>query len=354
MPVDSISRDLLLWYDDNARVLPWRHPPGCQQKPDPYRVWLAEIMLQQTMVAAVVPYWERFVSRWPDIETLAQADDADVMREWAGLGYYARARALLAASRAIAATGFFPNTAAALRQLPGVGAYTAAAVAAIAFGEAATVVDTNIERLVSRLFAIPALLPAGRPQITAALSPHVPADRPGDFAQALMDLGAGICTPRGPRCLVCPLQHHCAAHAAGNPETYPVKAARRPRPTRQGMAWWIEHGGAVALVRRPPRGLLGGMPALPGTGWAAGQPFHMPFEADWHILPEPVSHGFTHFQLRLSLACTSVDHRPDLIDGSPINWVDCADLPTIGLPTLFARAARAALSHAQEQADACN
>lgn len=349
MPVDSISRDLLPWYDANARALPWRHPPGCTKTPDPYRVWLAEIMLQQTTVAAAGPYWQRFLTRWPTVQELARADQADVMREWAGLGYYARARNLMAAARVVAAQGAFPTTEAALRQLPGVGAYTSAAIAAIAFGEAATVVDANIERVASRLFAIATPLPAAKPQITAALTPHVPTDRPGDFAQALMDLGASICTPRSPRCLVCPLRQHCTAHAAGNPEDYPVKAAQPVRPTKIGIAWWIEHAGAVALIRRPPRGLLGGMPAFPGTGWAVDQPFHMPFEADWRILPEPVSHGFTHFELRLSLACTTVRHRLNDIDGSPISWTSRSGLTTVGLPTLYARAAQAVLHHLSEQ-----
>jgi len=352
MPVDSISRDLLRWYDGNARALPWRHPPGCPETPDPYRVWLAEIMLQQTTVAAAGPYWLGFLARWPTVRTLAQAEDSEVMREWAGLGYYARARNLLAAARAVAASGAFPSTESALRQLPGVGAYTAAAIAAIAFGETATVVDANIERVVSRLFAIATPLPSAKPQITATLTPHVPTDRPGDFAQALMDLGATICTPRSPHCLACPLRQHCTAHAAGNPEAYPVKFAKRPRPTRQGMAWWIEQGGAVALIRRPPRGLLGGMPALPGTGWAVNQPFHLPFEADWRILPEPVSHGFTHFELRLSLACATVPQRLDQIDGHPIDWTSRRDIATIGLPTLYVRAAQAALRHSLEQASA--
>ncbi len=349
MPVDSISRDILRWYEKNARALPWRHPPGCTQAPDPYRVWLAEIMLQQTTVAAAGPYWLRFLGRWPTVQALAKADDADVMREWAGLGYYARARNLLAAARAISAAGAFPSTEADLRQLPGIGAYTAAAIAAIAFGEPATVIDANIERVVSRLFAIATPLPAAKAPISAALAPHVPRDRPGDFAQALMDLGATTCTPRNPRCLACPLSPHCAAHANGNPDAYPVKAAKRLRPKKQGLAWWIEHGDDIALIRRPPRGLLGGMPALPGTGWATDQPFHMPFEAEWRILPEPVSHGFTHFELRLSVACTTIAHRMAEIAGNPVSWISRKDIPAIGFPTLYARAAKAVLDQSHEQ-----
>ena len=343
MPVDSLSRDLLHWYDGNARALPWRHPPGCTQTPDPYRVWLAEIMLQQTTVAAAGPYWERFLARWPTVEALAAADDAEVMREWAGLGYYARARNLLAAARIVAQSGTFPANEVTLRALPGVGAYTAAAIAAIAFGEQATVVDANIERLATRLFAIATPLPAAKAQIRAALTSHVPADRPGDFAQAMMDLGATICTPRSPRCLACPLRAQCTGQRQSNPQAYPVKAAKRDRPVKQGMAWWIEHGGAVALVRRPPRGLLGGMTALPGTDWATDQAFHTPFAADWAVMDDAVSHGFTHFELRLSIARTTIADPLDRIGDQAIIWTSLDALPQAGLPTLYTRAARAVL-----------
>jgi A/G-specific adenine glycosylase len=344
MPVDCISGPLLRWYDGNARALPWRHPPGCPDTPDPYRIWLAEIMLQQTTVAVAGPYWQRFLARWPTVAALAAADDTDVMREWAGLGYYARARNLLAAARAVAAMGGFPETEVGLRALPGVGPYTAAAVAAIAFGERATVVDGNIERVVSRLAAIATPLPGAKPAIATALAPHVPADRPGDFAQALMDLGATICTPRSPRCLLCPLRPACHANAAGTPEAFPVKTPKAARPLKQGLAWWIEHSGDIALVRRPPRGLLGGMLALPGTTWRVGQAPETPFDADWQVLPDPVVHGFTHFELHLGIACARLDRRPAEIDGSPLIWTPRSTVPTAGLPTLFARAAQAALT----------
>lgn len=343
MRANGISAPLLDWYDAHARVLPWRTPPGSKAEPDPYRVWLAEIMLQQTTVVTVAPYFERFLARWPTVEALAAADDAEVMHAWAGLGYYARARNLLAAARAAAAAGGFPRTEAGLRTLPGVGPYTAAAIAAIAFGERATVIDGNIERVVTRLFAIETPLPAAKARIAAALQPLVPADRPGDFAQALMDLGATLCTPRSPRCLLCPLAEGCRAREEGRAEAFPVKAPRRARPMKTGLAWWIEQGESIALVRRPPRGLLGGMPALPGTGWSADEPMRYPFEADWRLLPEPVAHGFTHFELRLRVAQARIAAPLPEIAGAPVEWTPIARLAEAGLPTLYARAVRAVL-----------
>lgn len=334
-----LTGQLLNWYDGAARALPWRIRPGSAQVADPYRVWLSEIMLQQTTVAAACPYFERFLALWPTVEALAAADDAAVMREWAGLGYYARARNLLASARLVAAGGGFPGSSAGLRALPGVGPYTAAAIAAIAFGEPAVVIDANIERVTSRLFALPDALPAGRPKLEAALRPLVPADRPGDFAQALMDIGATICTPRAPRCLACPLRTHCKAHAAGTAEAFPVKAARRARPLKHGTAWWVAHGAEVALVRRPPRGLLGGMLALPSSGWGPALADEYPFDGDWRLVPEPVRHGFTHFELHLRVALVQAPERLSAIEGLDIVWTPRDALSTAGLPTLFARAA---------------
>jgi A/G-specific adenine glycosylase len=338
------ARLLLDWYDATARTLPWRQPPATTQRPDPYRVWLSEIMLQQTTVAAVGPYFERFVALWPTVHDLAAADEADVMREWAGLGYYARARNLCAAARAVAEVGAFPETAAGLRALPGIGPYTAAAIAAIAFGEQAVVIDANIERVTSRLFALPDSLPAGRARLETALRPLVPADRPGDFAQALMDLGSTVCTPRAPRCLLCPLRSDCRARALGVPEAYPVKAAKRPRPLKHGTAWWVEHAGDIALVRRPPRGLLGGMLALPASGWTLAARTELPFDGAWRFLAEPVRHGFTHFELELTVALFDAPARLDRLGGLDIIWTPREAVSQAGLPTLFARAAALALA----------
>lgn len=336
MPVDQISRLLLRWYDANARQLPWRQPPASPRRPDPYAVWLSEIMLQQTGVVAAAPYWQRFLTLWPDVAALAAADEAQVMQEWAGLGYYARARNLLATAQIVARSGGFPESAQALRALPGIGPYTAAAIAAIAFGEQVLMVDTNVVRVGARLFAIDAPPPRMRALIDAALSPHVPPDRPGDFGQALMDLGATICTPRAPACPQCPLASQCLAHQQGNPERLPQRAARTPRPLRHGTAWWIEHDKHVALVRRPPTGLLGGMLALPGTPWGSAADTRPPFPARWRTGPA-ITHIFTHFELRLALLSARVGERPHF--GPPLIWTPVDALA--GLPTLYARAASA-------------
>ena len=297
----STAFDLLAWYDRHARRLPWRSPPGTPP-PAAYRVWLSEVMLQQTTVAAVQPYFARFVARWPDVAALARADEADVMAAWAGLGYYSRARNLIACARQVARMGGFPDTEAGLRVLPGLGAYTAAAVAAIAFDRRAVVVDANVERVVARLFAIAEPLPGSRPAIRACADTITPDTRAGDFAQAMMDLGATVCTARSPRCMICPLRGGCRAQAAGIAATLPVKAAKKPKPQRTGHAWWIERDGQVWIVRRPDKGMLGGMRALPDDGWNAradgdGLP---PFAGNWRVAGV-VRHGFTHFDLDLQL-----------------------------------------------------
>ena len=341
MPVDaSPACRLLAWYDANARSLPWRAPPGSPLA-DPYRVWLSEVMLQQTTVAAVIAYFERFTARWPSVEALAAADDGAVMREWAGLGYYARARNLLACARTVATMGGFPDSEDGLRALPGIGAYTAAAIAAIAFGRPAVVVDGNIERVMSRLFAIDTPLPAARASIKARAAELTPTERPGDYAQAVMDLGATICTPRNPACPRCPWNADCLAFAKGEPERYPVKAPKATRPTRHGVAYWIEVDGHVLLTRRPAKGLLGGMLAFPTSLWteAPGSPGDAaPVDAVWHAVPSTVRHGFTHFELVLTVARAAFPARPDL-DGE---WVAVADLAAAGLPTVFRKVAEAA------------
>jgi A/G-specific adenine glycosylase len=342
---DNASRDipdlLLAWYDANARRLPWRAPPG-SPPPDPYRVWLSEVMLQQTQVATVVPYFEKFTARWPDFASLAAADDAELMSAWAGLGYYARARNLLAAARAVAGEhcGRLPQEEAALRKLPGFGPYTAAAVVAIAFGRRAVVVDGNVERVVARLFAVTDPLPGAKPRIRDLADSITPDARAGDFAQAMMDLGATICTPRSPKCLLCPLSSRCDARAKGNPELYPVKGARKARPVRYGTFFWAERNGKVLLVRRPAKGLLGGMRALPTGPWADAPPAltGAPLAARWTLRNATVTHGFTHFELVAALATATIGGHIDVADGE---WWPVAELDSAGLPTLFAKAVEA-------------
>lgn len=341
MRVDSratIASRLLAHYDRHARVLPWRAPPGANRA-DPYRVWLSEIMLQQTTVAAVRPYFEAFTTRWPDVVALAAADEADLMAAWAGLGYYARARNLLACARTVAGQhdGLFPDEEEGLRSLPGVGAYTAAAIAAIAFGRRAVVVDANVERVVARLFAIDTPLPAARPSIRDAADSITPDARAGDFAQAMMDLGATICTPRNPACGICPLREDCAAFRTADPAAYPVKAAKAAKPERLGHVWWIEQGGSVWLERRPPKGLLGGMRALPTSDWSVSPNAAPPIAVDWRGLDQSVRHIFTHFALTLTIhrgtaARTALADR----DGE---WWPIATLDEAGLPTVFRKAA---------------
>ena len=333
----NLPSKLLAWYDAHARKLPWRAAPG-SNAPDPYRVWLSEIMLQQTTVAAVTPRFAEFVARWPSVAALAAAPEADLMAAWAGLGYYARARNLHACARAIVERGGFPATEAELRELPGIGAYTAAAIAAIAFGERAVVVDANVARVVARLFAIVQPLPAAMPALRDATDTITPDLRAGDFAQAMMDLGSSVCTPRAPRCLACPLSADCAGYHAGNPEGFPVKATKTPKPQRYGTIFWAEDSGKVLLVRRPPRGLLGGMRALPTGPWADTPPglADPPFPADWHILPETVAHVFTHFRLELALAVARVEGQASAGD-----YWQLTELDSAGLPTVFAKAATA-------------
>ena len=348
MPVECSSlrqvADLLLThYDIHARDLPWRAPPGGGARPDPYRVWLSEIMLQQTTVAAVIPYFEKFTTRWPGVEALAAAQDAEVMAAWAGLGYYARARNLLACARRVASeySGEFPDNEAELLRLPGIGPYTAAAIAAIAFGRRAVVVDANVERVVARLFALSTPLPQGRDAIRAATNAITPNDRAGDFAQAMMDLGAGICSVRAPACMICPLSGHCAGHIAGTPEAFPVKAAKQPKPRRNGTVWWLERvDGQVWLERRDEKRMLGGMRGLPGSHWDRreadrGGP---PVPGAWQAFNTPVEHAFTHFALTLTVECLRVEE--DCIPSADGEWWPLAGLADAGLPTLFTKVAR--------------
>jgi len=322
MPVDA-RQALLCWYFVDKRALPWRAEPG--ERAEPYRVWLSEVMLQQTTVAAVKPFFERFTRRWPTVEALAAAPEAEIMAAWAGLGYYARARNLIACARAVAHEygGRFPDSEAALLKLPGIGAYTAAAIAAIAFGRRAVVVDGNVERVIARLHALAEPLPAARRRIRGHVDAMTPNEGAGDFAQAMMDLGAMICTPRNPDCGRCPLRAWCAAYAEGNPERYPNKPPKAARPRRGGVAYWLEHDGHVLLVRRAERGLLGGMLALPTD---------QPAEADWRAAGT-VDHVFTHFALTMELKCARTNERTEGL------WWPVERMEEAGLPTLFAKLA---------------
>jgi len=335
--VPVIRRALLDWYDAHARTLVWRSPPGTKARPDPYRVWLSEVMLQQTTTPHATPYFLTFTARWPTVSDLAAAEDGDVMAAWAGLGYYARARNLLACARAVAGAhgGKFPNTETGLLALPGVGAYTAAAVAAIAFGEAANVVDGNVERVVSRLFAVETPLPAARPELRALAGSLVRDERPGDWAQALMDLGATVCRPKSPLCGDCPVTAWCAGYASGQPERYPLKLKKAERPHRSGIAWVLRDGqGRVALVRRPDKGLLGGMLGLPTSDWSAAPDPAPPAPADWREAGF-VEHVFTHFSLTLEVRVGQ--------GGGDFVWTPPAEASKV-LPTVFRKALERALS----------
>ena len=336
--VSALRQALLDWYDAGARVLPWRSPPGAAERTEPYRVWLSEVMLQQTTVAHATPYFLRFTERWPRVEDLAAAEDADVMAAWAGLGYYARARNLLACARAVANEhgGVFPDTEAGLLSLPGVGAYTAAAVAAIAFDQPANVVDGNVERVVSRLFAVETPLPAARPELRRLAGGLVAEVRPGDWAQAVMDLGATVCRPKSPLCLLCPVSFACQAYRSGAPERYPLKAKKAERPHRHGIAYVLRDGeGRVALVRRPDKGLLGGMTGLPTSEWSADAPaLDPPVAAEWREAGV-VEHVFTHFALTLRVM--------EATSAGDFDWRP-ADQARAVLPTVFKKALDRALA----------
>jgi len=322
---------LLDWYDVHRRTLAWRAGPG-GDRPAPYRVWLSEVMLQQTTTPHATPYFLAFTARWPTVFDLAAADDADVMAAWAGLGYYARARNLLACARAVANGhgGVFPDTEAGLLALPGIGAYTASAIAAIAFGRRANVVDGNVERVMARLFAVETPLPAARPELKRLAGTLVEDDRPGDWAQALMDLGATVCRPGRPLCERCPLTLWCAAFQSGQPERWPLKTRKADRPRRHGMAWVLRDvEGRVALVRRPGKGLLGGMLGLPTSDWtAAPAEAPPPVPAIWREAGA-VEHVFTHFALTLDVRAGE--------GGGPFLWTSVEEAQA-SLPTVFRKA----------------
>jgi A/G-specific adenine glycosylase len=338
----EIQSALLDWYDIHARDLPWRVGPQTLSRgvrPDPYAVWLSEVMLQQTTVAAVRDYFHRFTARWPRVEDLATAADADVMAEWAGLGYYARARNLLKCARVVASehAGTFPDTEEGLRALPGIGPYTAAAIASIAFDRPAPVLDGNIERVLSRLFAVREPLPASKPQLKELAARLTPCSRPGCHAQALMDLGATICTPKSPACGICPLMQGCAARRQGIAAKLPAKAPKKPKPVRHGIAYLVRRtDGALLLETRPPNGLLGGMLGWPGSDWVEGAPEpDPPVEARWHDPGLEVRHTFTHFHLRLSLKLARVDATTAPSRGA---FIDRHAFRPTDLPTVMRKA----------------
>ena len=354
----EMSAALLAWYDANARDLPWRVGPSARARgvrPDPYRVWLSEVMLQQTTVAAVERYFRRFTALWPDVQALAAASDAQVMGEWAGLGYYARARNLLKCARVVAddLAGAFPRDEAALRRLPGIGPYTAAAVAAIAFDRPAVVVDGNVERVMARLFAVEETLDKAKPRLRALAGDLTPRARAGDHAQAVMDLGATVCTVRAPACADCPLRAPCRARAAGIAAELPRRTPRRTRPVRRGIVHVARRAdGAVLLERRPGRGLLGGMLGWPGDGWdrgrgaCEGEDAAPPVAARWRTSPVEVRHTFTHFHLILTVrhARVPADARP-----SRGQFVAAADFDPADLPTVMRKAWDAARAAPQDE-----
>jgi A/G-specific adenine glycosylase len=333
----KLSESLLAWYDIHRRVLPWRAPKG--KRADPYRVWLSEIMLQQTTVQAVGTYYRKFLIRWPDVEALAEAMEDDVLAAWAGLGYYARARNLHAAARLVAREmgGIFPTTAESLRALPGVGAYTAAAIAAIAYDERQAAMDANAERVIARAFAVDTPMPKAKAELHALCSQLVP-ERAGDFAQALMDLGSAICTPKRPACGNCPWTDDCRARLRGIQERLPVKAPKLARPMKRGAAFVArDKSGAVLLVKRPDKGLLASMLQPPLGPWTGAFPSpakalaQAPFSAKWIKRAGIVRHGFTHFELETEVYVAQVSTRPRFKG----TWIASERLGDVALPTVM-------------------
>jgi A/G-specific adenine glycosylase len=350
---EDYANALLAWYDRERRILPWRAAPGERQ--DPYRVWLSEIMLQQTTVKAVLPRYADFLRRWPDVRALATAELDQVLAAWAGLGYYARARNLHACAREVVGRfgGSFPRTEAELRTLPGIGGYTAAAIAAIAYGARTTPIDGNIERVVARVFAVTTPLPAAKAEIRALAADLTPAERTGDFAQAMMDLGATLCSPRRPACGPCPLVSGCAGRAQGLAEVLPYREEKVVRPTRRGHAFVaLREDGAVLLRERPLKGLLGGMLETPSSPWTEGdwlelEADHAPLRAEWREVPGLVEHTFTHFHLELAVYSAEVSAEAKLAKSAQperCRWVHLRDIHSAALPSVM----RKVLAHALE------
>lgn len=339
-PEAARTRSLLLaWYDVHRRDLPWRALPG--ERADPYAVWLSEIMLQQTTVATVGPYFGKFKAKWPSVTDMAAGSLDDILVAWQGLGYYARARNLYKCAQVVASElgGTFPSSEDELRKLPGIGPYTAAAIASIVFDQACVPVDGNIERVTARLYGIDTPLPEGKKDIHAAAQNFISKDRPGDFAQAMMDLGSGVCSPRAPKCDICPLRDACRAFKTGDPARLPVKAPKKVRPERCCVVFWLENpDGHVLMQKRPESGLLGGMTGFPSTPWREGDwpdvdeiETASPLTADWSEVPGETTHVFTHFRLTMRVIKGTCPSGANL-DGF---WVDPDAFSEHALPTVM-------------------
>ncbi|WP_416879249.1 A/G-specific adenine glycosylase [Litorimonas sp.] len=347
--IEKMRAGLLDWYDAEGRTLPWRVRPEDRKAgktPDPYAVWLSEIMLQQTTVPHGTPYWHKFLEAFPTVTDLANAERETVLSMWAGLGYYARARNLHKCAQIIRDEydGVFPKTEAALLKLPGIGPYTAATIAAICFDQATNIVDGNVERVISRIFKVEEPLPQARQPLRLLAGTLADPRRAGDYGQAVMDLGATICTPRSPDCPNCPWDDYCLAKEKGAPEAYPRKAAKKPKPVRYGAAFVAIHNGEVLLETRPDKGLLGGMAGLPGSEWTA-EPLESPldaapFKGGWVKTKGQVKHVFTHFELHLDVYKAEFETRPN----SNQAWAD--DYLLAGLPTVFKKALKLSLNDA--------
>ncbi len=344
--IGQMQSALLAWYDAEGRTLPWRVRPedrAAGKVTDPYAVWLSEIMLQQTTIPHGTPYWRKFLAEFPTVTDLANADREHVLGLWAGLGYYARARNLHKCAQIVRDEhdGCFPRTEAALLKLPGIGPYTAATIAAICFNEPTNIVDGNVERVISRIFTVETPLPKGRPELRQLAGELADLNRPGDYGQALMDLGATVCKPQSPTCLLCPWQKHCAALKTGTQTDYPKKTPKKKVPVRYGVVFVAQNEGRVLVETRPDKGLLGGMIGLPGSDWMAAKPqaplSAAPLQADWAQVPSEVKHVFTHFELRLMVFKTDVS-----IEGSNQYWADTLTLKR--LPTVFKKALKTAMS----------
>ena len=340
---EEIVDAILDWYDLNARILPWRISPEAKIGgiiPDPYHVWLSEIMLQQTTVTAVIPYFEKFTKEWPTIQKLAAANLDDILTGWAGLGYYARARNLYKCAVFITQNlgGKFPETYDDLLQLPGIGKYTAAAISSIVYDTPETVIDGNVERVLSRIYNINVPLPSSRPIITDLAEQLTPSHRPGDYAQALMDIGATICKPKSLKCDSCPVKINCISRSLGTAQNLPMRVSKKKKPTRRGYAFWAEYDGKVWLRRRPEEGLLGGMMEVPSNEWAPSNswnnipPPRVPIIANWDILPGVVSHTFTHFNLELKIIRIELEEMINLQEGE---WCAVKERDNYALPTVM-------------------